>query len=139
MKAMISVKEEINVPVQKAWILWTTPVHITKWNSASDDWHTPSASIYLKEGGRFSYRMEARDGSEGFDFEGTFTQIKEFQLIRFRLSDERMVSVYFTEAGQKTLISEDFEAEDMNPHELQQQGWQAILSRFRQYAESFNS
>jgi uncharacterized protein YndB with AHSA1/START domain len=107
-----------------------------QWNNASDDWHTPSATSDLKEGGKFTSRMEAKDGSFGFDFGGTFTKVVPQKNLEYVIGDGRKVSVKFEEQDGKILITETFEAEGQNPIEMQQQGWQAILDNFKKYTES---
>ncbi len=135
-RTIIAVSATINAPVEKVWKRWTTPEDIKAWNNASYDWHTPKASNDLQKDGRFSYRMEARDGSTGFDFEGVYNNVIENKLIDYTLGDGRKVKVTFTPSGNKTRIIETFEAENTNPVELQRDGWQAILNNFRKYTES---
>ncbi len=135
-KTHITVKTIIQAPVDKVWKLWTEPDHIMKWNSASDDWHTPKATNDLREGGKFTSRMEAKDGSAGFDFGGTYTEVTPHVLIESVLGDNRTVSVAFEEQGKATSVTETFEAESENSVEMQRQGWQAILDNFKKYAES---
>ena len=107
-----------------------------QWNAASDDWHTPSGTNDLREGGTFAYRMEAKDKSVGFDFGGTYTKVAEHKQIDFAMSDGRTVSTTFSEHDGLTHISETFDAESENPIEMQRQGWQSILDNFRKHAES---
>lgn len=132
----ITVEADINAPVEKVWKLWTTPEHIMKWNSASEDWHTPKAENDLRKGGSFSSRMEARDGSFGFDFGGIYDDVEPNKLIAYTMSDGRKVFVNFTQEGNKTHVSETFDAESTNSLEMQQAGWQAILDNFKKYAEA---
>lgn len=132
----ITVTAAINAPVAKVWQLWTQPEHITQWNSASPDWHTPRAENDLREGGRFSSRMEAKDGSMGFDFGGTYSKVELEKEIAYAMSDGRKVQVLFEAKGDQTIVTEHFDPETENPAELQQQGWQAILDNFKAYAES---
>ncbi len=132
----ISVKTKINAPLEEVWTLWTGPDHITKWNNASEDWFTPSAENDLKVGGKFLYRMEARDGSFGFDFGGTYDEVNENKLIVYTLGDGRKVKITFSSRGNETEIVETFEAEEINSMDIQRDGWQAILNNFRHYAES---
>ena len=132
----ITVEAEIDAPVEKVWKLWTTPEHIMKWNSASEDWHTPKAENDLRKGGSFSSRMEARDGSFGFDFGGIYDDVEPNKLIAYTMSDGRKVFVNFTQEGNKTHVSETFDAESTNSLEMQQAGWQAILDNFKKYAET---
>jgi len=132
----ITVSTTVSQPVDKVWKCWNTPDDVRQWNAASEDWHTPAASNDLKPGGRFVYRMEAKDGSFGFDFGGTYTQIDENKLIRFRMDDGREVVVEFSTEPEGTVITETFDAEDQNSFEMQQMGWQAILDNFKKYAEN---
>lgn len=135
-KTTITVSATVNVPVEKVWKLWTRPEHITLWNNASDDWHTPKAYNDLHPNGKFKYRMEAKDGTFGFDFQGTFGNIKTNELIEYAISDGRKVQILFETNGNTTIITETFEPEEINSLELQQDGWQAILDNFKRYAES---
>ncbi len=136
-KISITVEATVNAPLEKVWKLWTTPEHIMKWNNASDDWHTPKAENDLRVGGKFLSRMEAKDGSFGFDFWGIYDEVKTNELIANTLGDGRKMKVVFTPQGNTTIVTETFEAEGENPVELQQQGWQAILNNFKKYAESY--
>ena len=138
-KTAITVESTIQAPVEKVWELWTSPQHITKWNNASDDWHTPRAENDLRVGGSFSARMEARDGSVGFDFGGVYDEVEPAQRIAYTLGDGRRVQVSFADTGNGTHLVETFEAEEQNPVEMQKGGWQAILDNFRKYAEGHNS
>jgi len=131
----ITVQCDIQAPVEKVWLYWTSPEHITKWCFASDDWHTPTAENDLRVGGKFSSRMEAKDGSFGFDFGGTYDDVKIHKLIEYTIGDGRKVSVQFAGNGNNTKVVEKFEAEDTNPVEMQQGGWQAILDNFKKYVE----
>jgi len=135
-KENITVKTLVNLPVQKVWYYWTTAEHVTGWNFADTSWHCPKAVNELKPGGRFSYRMEARDGSAGFDFSGKYTHLVQGVEIQYTLDDERKVSIVFESEGSTTKVIETFEAEQMNSPELQQTGWQMILDNFRKYAEN---
>ena len=135
-KTTITVEAIINAPIKKAWNLWTIPEHITKWNYASDDWHSTKAENDLRKGGKFSCRMEAKDGSSGFDFEGVYEDVRPYQLINYKIGDGREVNVIFEGIGSKTKITETFEAEQTNPIEMQHGGWQSILNNFKKYAES---
>ena len=128
----ITVQAVISAPVEQVWKLYTEPDHVMRWNNASDDWHTPRAKNDMKVGGRFLYRMEAKDGSSGFDFDGTYEQLKTNELFIYSLTDGRKEEVMFTEDNDtRTKIATTFEAEDLNPIELQREGWQAILNNFR--------
>jgi uncharacterized protein YndB with AHSA1/START domain len=132
---MITVEATINVPVVKVWRCWTEPQHITEWNNASEDWHTPRAKNDLKVGGRFSFYMEAKDGSAGFDFNGVYDQVKPNALIAYTIEGGRKVVINFSEKDGQTNIIETFEAENINPIEMQKNGWQAILNNFKEYVE----
>lgn len=132
----ITVTTLVNASPQDAWKYWTTPEHIMQWNSASPDWHTPHATVDLKEGGTFTSRMEAKDGSIGFDFGGTYTTVIPEKTLAYMMSDGRKVSVSFEKKGEATFISETFDAEHENPVDMQRDGWQAILNNFKKYAES---
>lgn len=135
-KTNITVSTTVKAPVEKVWQYWTDPAHIVNWNAASPDWHTPEAENDLREGGRFRYRMESRDGSTGFNFTGSYQKIEEHREISYRVDDGRVVTILFTPAGDETSISETFEAENTYSEELQQQGWQAILDNFKAYTEA---
>ena len=133
---LITVSVDVESPVSKVWKYWTSPEHIMQWNNASDDWHTPRAENDLRAGGKFLYRMEAKDGSMGFDFSGEYDEIVEFKLIRYTLADSRKVTIEFSGTGNVTQIVETFEAETENSAELQQYGWQCILDNFKKHDES---
>ena len=135
-KTQITVRTEVKAPLEKVWQYWTGPEHITKWNNASEDWHSPTAQNDLRVGGTFSARMEAKDGSMGFDFAGVYDEVRPNQRIAYTLGDGRRVSVDFTSDGKETAVSETFEAEDINSIEMQRGGWQAILDNFKKYVES---
>ena len=128
----ITVQSIVNVNIEKAWHLWTNPEDIKAWNNASDDWHTTHAVNNLRSGGSFNYRMEAKDGSFGFDFEGTYTRVIEFELIEYSFG-ARLASVSFQqeEAGVRVMV--EFDAEEENSPEDQRQGWQAILDNFARH------
>lgn len=134
---VITVQAVINAPVIKVWECWTGPEHIIHWNSASNDWHTTKAENDLRVGGKFMSRMEARDGSVGFDFGGEYTKVEKFKWIESTLGDGRKLRVHFESVGNGTRVTESFEAEQENSVELQQTGWQSILNNFRKYAEAF--
>jgi uncharacterized protein YndB with AHSA1/START domain len=135
-KTAITVESTIDAPKEKVWEYFTKPEHITKWNNASDDWFTPRAENDLRVGGNFVYRMEAKDGSFGFDFGGTYDEVKNNELIEYTIGDGRKVKINFSGDGNKTKVTENFEAENMNSTELQKTGWQAILDNFKKYTES---
>ncbi|TAL40208.1 MAG: polyketide cyclase [Chitinophagaceae bacterium] len=135
-KIIITVENIINAPVEKVWECWTKPEHITQWNNASDDWHTPWAKNDLREGGSFVSRMEAKDGSMGFDFGGVYDAVRTNEYIEYTIGDGRKVKVTFTAQGKTTKVVESFEAENMNSIELQRGGWQAILDNFKKHTEA---
>lgn len=129
---------ETIVPAQlgEVWDAWNTPSDIMQWNAASDDWHTTRSEVDLREGGSFLSRMEAKDGSMGFDFGGTYTRVVPHELIEYRLGDGREVTIQFAELDEGVLVRETFDAESQHPAEIQRQGWQAILDNFRRHVES---
>lgn len=134
-KKVITVEAKVNAPVEKVWKLWTAPEHIIQWNNASDDWHTPKAENDLRVGGKFLSRMEARDGSAGFDFTGKYNKIELHKSIDYTMDDGRKVHITFDTAGKGTKITQSFEAEHTNSFEMQHTGWQAILDNFKNYSE----
>lgn len=136
---IITVETTINAPIEKVWKFWSEPAHIVNWNNASDDWYTPRAENDLQVGGNFNARMEARDGSFGFDFEGTYTDIIIHKRIEYAVADGRKVKILFSELGNETKIIESFEAENTHPIEVQKGGWQSILNSFKKYTESKTS
>ncbi len=135
-KKKITVEVDIKAPIEKVWHFWVEPVHIVNWNNASDDWHTPSAENDLRTDGKFNFRMEAKDGSSGFDFEGVYQEIKSTESIIYKLADERQVEITFSEKGENTHVREIFDPEDTFSLEMQQSGWQSILDNFKKYVES---
>lgn len=135
-KMLITVTVSIDAPIEKVWNCWTNPEHIIKWNFASDDWHCPWAKNDIQAGGKFVWRMESKDGSFGFDFSGKYTKVKQNELIEEILGDDRTVRISFSENGNKTEITEVFEAENQNPVEMQRFGWQAILNNLKKYVET---
>ncbi|MCD6041892.1 MAG: hypothetical protein K0R40_1495 [Burkholderiales bacterium] len=135
----ITVETGVKAALNAVWDAWNNPEDIRRWNAASEDWHTPKSSVDLREGGKFSARMEARDGSEGFDFEGTYTKVLPRKLIEYRMSDGREVRVEFSEQPGRVLVRETFDAETQNPPEMQRQGWQAILDNFARHVEGGRS
>jgi uncharacterized protein YndB with AHSA1/START domain len=136
MAQSITVEITVNAPVGTVWQYFTKPDHITQWNNASADWHTPSATNDLRKGGAFSYRMEARDGSMGFDFAGTYDEVVPDRRIAYTIDDGRRVIVIFAEQNGATRIGVTFEIEQENSPEMQRAGWQAILDNFKAYTES---
>ena len=135
-KTTITVESLIAAPKEKIWEYWTAPEHIVHWNYTSDEWCTPAAKNDLHVGGRFKFRMEARDGSMGFDFEGTYTNIQLNGVIGYILYDGRNVKIDFVKQDDAVKVIENFEAETMNPVELQKGGWQSILDNFKKYVEN---
>ena len=135
-KTIIRIDATVNAPVEKVWKFWTEPEHIKKWNNASPDWHMPYAENDLRIGGKFLSRMEARDGSFGFDFAGVYDDVKTNELIAYTMGDDRKVWVEFSGGPDSTRIVGNFEPENMNAHEMQRAGWQAILDNFKRYTES---
>jgi uncharacterized protein YndB with AHSA1/START domain len=135
-ETVITVSAIIYAPVAKVWESWTNPKHIIHWNNASDDWHTPKAENDLRVGGKFLSRMEACDGSMGFDFTGEYSKIEKFKLIESTLGDGRKLQVHFEPDGSGTRVTEVFEAEHENTVELQRTGWQAILDNFKKHVEA---
>ena len=131
----ITVETTVAAPIEQAWRAYTTPEDIKQWNSASDDWHTTKATVDLREGGAFSSRMEAKDGSMGFDFAGTYTKIVEHKLIEYVFGD-RKAEVEFTPNPKGIAVRVTFESESTHSIEQQQGGWQAILSNFSRYVEA---
>ena len=134
-RAIITVQANVQAPIEKVWDYWSRPEHITKWNHASDDWHSPFAENDLRTGGKFLARMEAKDGSYGFDFGGVYDEVEEHRHIAYTMGDGRKVNVNFTSHGNATEITESFEAENTHSLEMQKSGWQAILDNFKNYTE----
>ncbi len=134
-KTIITIETNVYAQVNKVWDYWTKPEHITQWNHASDDWHSPWAKNDLRKGGSFSARMEAKDGSMGFDFGGVYDEVREQEYIEYTLGDGRKVTVTFTAEGNNTKVVEGFEAETMHSVDMQRGGWQAILDNFKKYTE----
>lgn len=129
----ITVTTKVEGDIETVWNTWKDPDHIKKWNTASPDWHTTKAENDLKVGGKFSSRMEAKDGSIGFDFGGTYTKIILKEHIEYILDDGRNVQIDFEQKGNEILITEVFEPESQNPIKTQQLGWQSILDNFKKY------
>ncbi len=132
----ITIETLVKARPRQVWSAWNGPEDIKQWNSAQGDWHTTRSSVDLREGGRFLSRMEAKDGSEGFDFEGTYTRIVPHELIEYRMTDGREVSVQFLEEGRDVRVRVAFDAETENSPEVQRAGWQAILNNFGRYVEA---
>lgn len=130
----ITVETRVDAPVEEVWRAWTTPADIKQWNAASDDWHTTAASVDLRVGGAFSSRMEAKDGSMGFDFAGTYTKVVPNELIECSFGD-RTLRVEFLRAPGGVMVRETFDAEPTHSIEQQREGWQAILDSFARHVE----
>ncbi len=135
---LITIETLIDASVEKVWEYWNEPAHIIKWNNASDDWHTTKAENNLTKGGKFLSRMEAKDGSFSFDFEGVYDTVKSMEQIRYTILDGRKVTITFARVGNKTKVIEQFEVETDNTIKLQQMGWQSILDNFKKYVELTN-
>ncbi|MFC3034690.1 SRPBCC family protein [Pseudoalteromonas fenneropenaei] len=133
---LITVSTTINAPLALVWSAWHTPSDIESWNFANDDWCCPLARSDFRVGGEFSYQMAAKDGSMSFDFNGQFTEVVPMQRIAYVIADGRKVSIDFVETASGVTITEQFEAEQTHPAELQQQGWQSILDNFKSYVLS---
>ncbi|MEQ8694614.1 MAG: SRPBCC domain-containing protein [Gammaproteobacteria bacterium] len=132
----VTVETTVSASLKRVWEAWVTPEDIRQWNFANDDWSCPNASLELGPGGQFNYRMESRDGSMGFDFEGTFIRIIDKELIEYELGDKRKVSVAFSVVENGVRIVESFDAEDENDAEQQKDGWQRILNNFKTHVEA---
>jgi uncharacterized protein YndB with AHSA1/START domain len=135
-KTKITVESTIKVPVEKVWKLWNAPEDIKKWCNASPEWHAPKAENDLRKGGKFVTRMEAKDGSFGFDFGGVYDEVIPNEVIAYTLGDGRKTKITFAKQGNDTKVTETFEAENQNPIEMQKSGWQSILDNFKKYAEA---
>jgi uncharacterized protein YndB with AHSA1/START domain len=131
----ITIETLVKANLGSVWDAWNNPDDITQWNAASDDWHTTHSTVDLREGGKFSARMEAKDGSAGFDFEGTYTKVVPQSTIEYRMEDGREVRVQFSETAEGVRVRETFEAETENDPEVQREGWQAILDNFARHVE----
>jgi uncharacterized protein YndB with AHSA1/START domain len=132
----ITIETTVHAPVEKVWKHWSDPQSIMKWCQASDDWHAPHAENDLRENGKFTTTMAARDGSMSFDFGGVYTKVIPNSLIEYELGDRRRVSVAFTPQGNDTRVVETFDAENTHPLEMQRDGWQAILNNFKKFTEA---
>lgn len=135
-KPLITLEAIIIKPMNTVWECWTKPEHITKWCFASDDWRAPSSTSDFKVGGKLSTRMEAKDGSFGFDFWGIYDEIKPNEKLTITMGDDRKWNTYFSLVDGGVKVVEEFEAESQNPVEMQQEGWQMILNNFKKYVES---
>ena len=131
----ITVETTVSAPIEEVWRAWTTPDDIKHWNAASDDWHTTAATVDLRVGGAFSSRMEAKDGSFGFDFAGTYSKIVPHQLIEMSF-DGRTAVVEFICKNGSVVVRGTFDSEETHSIEQQRQGWQAILDRFARHVEA---
>lgn len=136
MPTKLTINATVNAPIEKVWACWTTPEHITKWNFANDDWQCPHASNDLQVGGKYAARMEAKDGSFGFEFEAIYDVVNPHHELTYTMADGRQATTLFSADNHTTRVTTTFDAEDQNPPELQQQGWQAILNNFIKYTES---
>ena len=132
----ITIETTVHAPIDRVWAAWNDPRAIEQWNAASPDWHTPRARVDLREGGTFCSRMEGKDGSAGFDFEGTYTRVEPQRLIEYAMSDGRTVRVEFIPEDSAVTVRETFDAEDSHTAEQQRQGWQAILDNFARHVEA---
>ena len=131
----ITVETIVNADLNDVWNAWNSPDDIVQWNSPHSDWHTTRSAVDLREGGKFSARMEAKDGSAGFDFEGTYTRVVPNRIIDFKMSDGREVNIEFAARTGGVAITETFDAETENSPEMQRAGWQAILDNFGRHVE----
>lgn len=131
----ILVETKVNAPIEHVWKCWTKPEEVMKWNTASEDWHTTASAVDLRQGGQFTSRMEAKDGSMGFDFAGEYTQIAKPNLIE-AVFEDRTLRVEFIQHSDGVLVREEFETEAEHPVEMQRAGWQAILDNFKRHVES---
>ncbi len=136
MSETITIETTVHAPIETVWHHFTSPDSIVEWNAASPDWHTTDAENEVRVGGRFSFRMEAKDGSEGFDFSGVYTTVAIDEQLAYTLDDDRTVTVTFEPEDDVVHITQTFEAETENPLEMQRAGWQAILDSFTTYVEA---
>ena len=136
MKSAITAETTIHAPIEKVWKFWTTAADIKQWNNPSDKWHSPKIEIDLKEGGRFLFRMETKDGSVGFDHSGKYDKLVTHQLIEYSVDDGRKTVIVFTPNNNSTTITETFEPEPKTPLEIQSEFCQAVLNNFKEYVES---
>jgi len=130
-----TVETTVKAPIGLVWLAYTTPADITQWNAASDDWHTTHATVDLRVGGAFSSRMEAKNGSMGFDFAGTYTKIVKHELIEYSFGD-RAARVEFADSPKGVRVHVTFDSEPTHSIEQQREGWQAILDNFTRYVEA---
>lgn len=134
-KTPVTIEANISANREKVWRYWTEPGHITKWNQASNDWHCPEAENDLRVGGKYRARMEAKDGSIGFDLEAIYDEVIDLKKITYTMSDGRQVTTTFEDIDSTTKVTTTFDAETENPIEMQRDGWQAILNSFKGYTE----
>lgn len=132
---MITVETIVDSPLAVVWEKYTQPQYVTQWNNASEDWHTPRAENDLRVGGKFVYRMEAKDGSFGFDFGGVYSEVRPEEFFAYEMDDGRKVEVGFEEVDEGVKVTVKFDPESENSEEMQRAGWQAILDNFKRYAE----
>lgn len=132
----ITIEATIAAPTHEVWAFWTKPEHITKWNFAIEDWHCPSAKNDLRVGGKYAARMEAKNGSFGFDFEAVYDEVVDQKKLKYTMTDGRSVTTDFVKAGEHTKVTTVFDAESQNSVDMQRDGWQAILNNFKKYAEA---
>jgi uncharacterized protein YndB with AHSA1/START domain len=132
----VTVAVSVQASPERAWKAFTSPTSVTEWNFASTDWYCPRAQNDLREGGTFCYRMEARDGSFGFDFEGRFLELSPPARLRYSLGEDREVVVQFTQEGERTLVSQSFTPESIHSLEQQRVGWQSILENYKKHVET---
>ena len=132
----ITIETLVKAPLDQVWETWNNPADIEQWCTAVESWHTTGSTVDLRVGGTFHSRMEAKDGSMGFDFDGTYTRVVPKRLIEYRIADGREVSIEFTDGAGGVHVKETFDAETENPPEMQRQGWQAILDNFARYVEA---
>lgn len=135
-KDKITIEALVAAPIERVWRCWTEPEHITKWNFASDDWCCPNAENDLQDGGRYRARMEAKDGSVGFDFEAVYKEVRLRERLALEMADGRTAITTFEASGDSTTVTTTFDAEEENPIDMQRDGWQAILNNFKAYAEA---
>jgi uncharacterized protein YndB with AHSA1/START domain len=126
----VRIEAVVAAPIDLAWVAFTTPADITEWNFASEDWHCPDAAVDLRVGGTYKARMEAKDGSLGFDFEGIFEEVEPHRAVTLAMADGRRARTTFEPLGDSTRVSTVFDAEAQNAIEMQRAGWQAILDNF---------
>jgi uncharacterized protein YndB with AHSA1/START domain len=138
MTMKITVETVVNAPLNEVWTAWNNPDDIKQWNAPASEWHTTRSAVDLREGGKFAARMEAKDGSASFGFEGTYTRVVPNKIIDFRMSDGREVNIEFVESINGVLVRETFDAENENSQEMQRAGWQAILDNFGRHVTRQN-